>query len=163
VTEATSAIELRGVAKGFGEGRGRVQVLESVDLAIGAGEFVAIVGFSGSGKTTLLSLLAGLEQPDTGEVLVGGRRVEGAGPDRGVVFQNYSLLPWLSVYDNVALATDRVFADRPKPERDARVRHYVEMVGLLPAIDKKPLQLSGGMRQRVAVARALAADPEVDG
>jgi nitrate/nitrite transport system ATP-binding protein len=161
VTEATSAIELRGVGKGFGEGRGRVQVLESVDLAIGAGEFVAIVGFSGSGKTTLLSLLAGLEQPDTGEVLVGGRRVEGAGPDRGVVFQNYSLLPWLSVYDNVALATDRVFADRPKPERDARVRHYVEMVGLLPAIDKKPLQLSGGMRQRVAVARALAADPEV--
>jgi nitrate/nitrite transport system ATP-binding protein len=156
-----TAIEMRGVSKGYGEGQQRVEVLDSVDLSIGRGEFVAIVGFSGSGKTTLLALLAGLQRPDSGSIALNGRPITGAGPDRGVVFQNYSLLPWLSVYGNVALATDQVFARATREERDARVRRYVEMVGLLPAIDKKPLQLSGGMRQRVAVARALAADPEV--
>jgi len=156
-----ASIEMQGVSKGYGEGPARVEVLDSVNLAVAEGEFVAVVGFSGSGKTTLLSLLAGLQMPDAGRIAVGGRPVTGAGPDRGVVFQNYSLLPWLSVYGNVALATDQVFARSTRAERDARVRHYVELVGLGPAIDKKPQQLSGGMRQRVAVARALAADPQV--
>jgi len=154
-------LQLRDVSKAFGEGLDRLEVLRSVNLAVGEGEFVAIVGFSGSGKTTLLSLLAGLQLPDSGRVEMNGRSITGAGPDRGVVFQNYSLLPWLSVYQNVALATDQAFASESREERDARVRRYVEMVNLTPAIDKKPAQLSGGMRQRVAVARALAAEPEV--
>jgi len=155
------ALELRGVSKGYGSGRSRTQVLANVDLAIAEGEFVAIVGFSGSGKTTLINLLAGLADPDGGEVLKGGRPVRGPGPDRGVVFQSYSLMPWLTVIENVALAVDSVFGDRPGPERRARVDRYVAMVGLADARDKRPAQLSGGMRQRVAVARALAANPDV--
>ena len=155
------ALELRGVSKGYGSERSRTQVLANVDLAIAEGEFVAIVGFSGSGKTTLINLLAGLADPDGGEVLKGGRPVRGPGPDRGVVFQSYSLMPWLTVIENVALAVDSVFGDRPGPERRARVDRYVAMVGLADARDKRPAQLSGGMRQRVAVARALAANPDV--
>jgi len=154
---APIALELRGVAKTYGA----TQVLAGVDLAIAEGEFVAIVGFSGSGKSTLVSLLAGLIAPDAGTVLKGGEPVRGPGPDRGVVFQNYSLLPWLSVSENVALAVDHVFAGRPRAERRARIAHYVEMVGLTSAARKRPAELSGGMRQRVAVARALAANPDV--
>jgi len=158
---ATPALELRGVRKAYGSGARRTQVLEGVNLAIAEREFVAVVGFSGSGKTTLLNILAGLAVPDAGEVLKGGRPVTGPGPDRGVVFQSYSLMPWLSARENVALAVDRVLADRPKHERDACVSRYLEMVGLSAARDKRPAQLSGGMRQRVAVARALATDPDV--
>ena len=158
---SSAALELRGVHKGYGSGPGRTEVLAGLDLRIERGEFVAIVGFSGSGKTTLVSLLAGLTRADRGEVLKDGLPVTAPGPDRGIVFQSYSLMPWLSVRDNVALAVDRVFAqDNPK-QRAERVRHYVSMVGLSPAIDKSPAQLSGGMRQRVAVARALATDPDV--
>ncbi len=155
------ALELRGVTKGYGSGRARTEVLANVDLAIAEREFVAIVGFSGSGKTTLINLLAGLAEPDGGEVLKGGRAVRGPGPDRGVVFQSYSLMPWLTVIENVALAVDSVFGARPRAERRARVERYVAMVGLREARDKRPAQLSGGMRQRVAVARALAANPDV--
>jgi nitrate/nitrite transport system ATP-binding protein len=151
------ALELRTVSKGYGE----TEVLEDVNLSIADGEFVAIVGFSGSGKTTLVNLLAGLTSPDAGEVLKGGKPIAGPGPDRGVVFQSYSLMPWLSVAGNVALAVDSVYADRPANERAARVSRYVEMVGLGTARDRRPAQLSGGMRQRVAVARALAANPDV--
>ncbi len=156
-----AALELRGVGKGYGSGAARMQVLQSVDLSIAPGEFVAIVGFSGSGKSTLVNLLAGLDRPDEGEVLKGGRPVTGPGPDRGVVFQSYSLMPWLSVRENVALAVDRVFAAESRKARIERVRHYVGMVGLSAAIEKKPGELSGGMRQRVSVARALATDPDV--
>jgi nitrate/nitrite transport system ATP-binding protein len=155
------ALELRGVAKSYGSGRARTEVLAGVDLAIAEGEFVAIVGFSGSGKTTLVNLLAGLVEPDSGEVLKGGEPVRGPGPDRGVVFQSYSLMPWLTVSENVALAVEAVLGDRPKSERRERVDRYVAMVGLARARDKRPAQLSGGMRQRVAVARALAANPDV--
>jgi nitrate/nitrite transport system ATP-binding protein len=161
---AAAALELRGVHKGFGGfGRpgARTEVLHDVNLALADGEFVAIVGFSGSGKTTLVNLLAGLTEPDAGAVLKGGAPVRGPGPDRGVVFQSYSLMPWLTVNENVALAVDRVFAGRSRHERAERVAHYVAMVGLAAAGDKKPAQLSGGMRQRVAVARALSANPDV--
>jgi nitrate/nitrite transport system ATP-binding protein len=160
-TAAPAALELRGVAKGYGSGGARSEVLKDINLSIAEGEFVAIVGFSGSGKTTLVSLLAGLAQADAGEVLKRGQPVRGPGPDRGVVFQSYSLMPWLSVSENVALAVDRVFASRPTAERRARTAHYVEMVGLSAAAYKRPAELSGGMRQRVAVARALAANPDV--
>ncbi len=158
---ATAALELNNVCKGYGSGANRSEILKHLNLRVEPGEFVAIVGFSGSGKTTLVSLLAGLIGADSGEVLKNGQAITGPGPDRGIVFQSYSLMPWLSVRDNVALAVDRVFASESATERAERVKRYVSMVGLTPAIDKKPAQLSGGMRQRVSVARALATDPDV--
>jgi nitrate/nitrite transport system ATP-binding protein len=154
---AVPALELRGVSKSYGQ----TEVLKDIDLSIGEGEFVAIVGFSGSGKTTLVNLLAGLTLPDNGEVFKDGEPVRGPGPDRGVVFQSYSLMPWLTVRENVALAVDAVFPDFSRQKRAQRVARYVEMVGLAAAQAKRPAQLSGGMRQRVAVARALAANPDV--
>jgi len=156
-----SILELKSVSKSYGSGEQKVEVLSDVNLSIREGEFVAIVGFSGSGKTTLISAIAGLIPPDSGEVLFKGKRVTEPGPDRGVVFQNYSLLPWLSVESNVALAVDSVFPQWSAEQRRAHVRKYVEMVGLSHAVDRRPAELSGGMRQRVAVARALAMDPEI--
>ncbi|PTY03825.1 nitrate ABC transporter ATP-binding protein [Opitutaceae bacterium EW11] len=154
-------IELRGAAKGFGPASARSEVLAGLDLQVQEGEFLAIVGFSGSGKTTLINLLAGLHRPDTGEALFDGRSMPEAGPDRALVFQNYSLLPWLTVFGNVALAVDRVFPDWPAERRQAHVERHIAMVNLSAARDKRPRQLSGGMRQRVAVARALSMDPRV--
>ncbi len=154
-------LALQGVAKGYGEGAARTSVLRDINLEIQEGEFVAIVGFSGSGKTTLISAIAGLIAPDAGTITKNGSPIRGPGPDRGVVFQSYSLMPWLTVQGNVALAVNQVFADWPKAKRDAQVRKYVEMVGLGPAAEKRPAELSGGMRQRVAVARALAASPDI--
>jgi nitrate/nitrite transport system ATP-binding protein len=154
-------LEIRNVSKGYGEGPKRTEVLNDISLDIEEGEFVAIVGFSGSGKTTLISILAGLIEPDQGEVLLKGEPIDGPGPERGLVFQSYSLMPWLSVQGNVALAVDEVFSKESKAERKARTRKYVDMVGLTAAIDRRPAELSGGMRQRVAVARALAMSPEV--
>jgi nitrate/nitrite transport system ATP-binding protein len=153
-------LELRKVSKAYGTGPARTEVLKDLDLAIEEGEFVAIVGFSGSGKTTLMSLIAGLIKPDQGEVLMRGKPVTGAGPDRGIVFQSYSLLPWLTVRENVGLGIDTVHGKLPAAEREKKIRFYVEMVNLSPAIDKRPSELSGGMRQRVSVARALALNPE---
>ena len=150
-------LELKGLSKSYGSGAGKVEVLADINLSIEEGEFVAIVGFSGSGKTTLISAIAGLTKADSGEVLLKGKSISGPATDRGVVFQSYSLMPWLSVYGNVALAVDAVMTAQPKAERDKRTRHYIDMVGLTPAIDRKPAELSGDMRQRVAVARALAA------
>ncbi|WP_129647285.1 ABC transporter ATP-binding protein [Peristeroidobacter agariperforans] len=156
-----SFLQLKGVAKNYGSGEQQAEVLSDVNLSIAEGEFVAIVGFSGSGKTTLISTIAGLIQPDAGEVLFQGRPVSGPAPDRGVVFQNYSLLPLLTVQSNVALAVDSVFPKWSAEQRHAHVRKYIEMVGLTHAVDRRPAELSGGMRQRVAVARALAMDPKV--
>lgn len=157
----TVALELKGVGKGYGTGARRTEVLNDINLRIVEGEFVAIVGFSGSGKTTLISLMAGLLDADVGDLLCNGKTIEGPGPDRGVVFQNYSLMPWMTVRQNVALAVDQVFKDAPKAERAARVEKYIAMVNLTPAMDKRPAELSGGMRQRVSVARALAASPDI--
>src|SRR5688572_29290063 len=158
--ESRVCLELRGVSKGYGA-NGRTLVLEDIDVRISEGEFVAIVGFSGTGKTTLVSLMAGLTLADRGEVLLRGVPVSDPGPDRGVVFQSYALMPWMTVRQNVALAVDQVFGGRPRRWRDERVDHYVAMVGLEPASGKRPAELSGGMRQRVAVARALAGDPDI--
>jgi nitrate/nitrite transport system ATP-binding protein len=154
-------LELRGVAKGYGPPERRTEVLADVNLRVAQGEFVAIVGRSGSGKTTLVSLAAGLVSPDQGAVFVNGCEVSGPGPDRGVVFQNYSLLPWLTVLENVQLGVDQVHADWPPDQRRNWAKKYVALVNLAAACDKLPRELSGGMRQRVAVARALAANPEV--
>ena len=154
-------LELKGVSKYYGAGAQRTEVLKDINLQIKEGEFVAIVGFSGSGKTTLISLMAGLIQADEGSMLVGGKPIEGPGPDRGVVFQSYSLMPWMTVRQNVALAVDQVFKNESRAERKARVEKYVNMVNLTPALYKRPAELSGGMRQRVSVARALSASPEI--
>ena len=161
MTKPTPILELKSVSKSYVSGDTRTEVLRNVSLSVAQGEFVAIVGFSGSGKTTLISLISGLEPPDSGDVLFKGKAVTEPGPERGVVFQNYSLMPWLSVSDNVALAVDSVFEKESAEQRRERIRKYVTMVGLGHAADRKPAELSGGMRQRVAVARALAMDPEV--
>ena len=160
-TAGALSFELQGVGKSYGTGAGATPVLKDINLKIKDGEFVAIVGFSGSGKTTLISLMAGLLAADEGVILRRNREINGPGPDRGVVFQSYSLMPWMTVRQNVALAVDQVFKDSPKAERAARVEKYVAMVNLTPAMDKRPAELSGGMRQRVAVARALSASPDV--
>lgn len=160
-TKSRALLELKNVSKSFGTGPTQTEVLRSVDLSIRQGEFVAIVGFSGSGKSTLVSLLSGLLAPDRGEVVFKGIKNPVPGPDRGVVFQNYSLLPWLSVYENIRLSVDQVFSRESARDRDRRVRRYVDMVSLTPALGKKPRELSGGMRQRVSLARTLAMDPDV--
>jgi nitrate/nitrite transport system ATP-binding protein len=154
-------LELKKACKSYAQGAQRLEVLRDIDLAIEEGEFVALVGFSGTGKTTLVSLLAGLTAPDSGQVLFRGKPVTGASPERAVVFQSYSLMPWLSVTGNVRLAVDAVHGTKPAAERSALVARYVKMVGLSHAADRRPSELSGGMRQRVAVARALAMEPEL--
>ncbi len=154
-------LELRGLCKSFGTGSARSAVLRDIHLEIEKGEFVAIVGASGAGKTTLISMIAGLTTPDAGSISLNGRPVTRPGPERGVVFQNYSLLPWMSVYENVALAVDQVFPDWTRSKKREHTEKYIAMVNLTPARDKRPGQLSGGMRQRVSVARALAMNPEI--
>ena len=154
-------LEISGLSKSYGDGAARTEVLHDVNLSIEAGEFVAIVGFSGSGKTTLISTIAGLLTPDSGEIRLRGERVTAAGPDRGVVFQSYSLMPWLTVEGNIALAVDAVYPRWTKQQRREHVAKHIELVGLAHAARRRPAQLSGGMRQRVAVARALATNPEI--
>ncbi|MCB1474857.1 MAG: ABC transporter ATP-binding protein [Rhodobiaceae bacterium] len=156
-----SILEISGLSKSYGEGLTRTDVLDDINLKVAEGEFIAIVGFSGSGKTTLISALAGLIKPEEGGVIFRGKEIDGPSPERGVVFQSYSLMPWLTVRGNVALAVDTVFSGKPKAEREAIVSKYIDMVGLSHARDRRPAELSGGMRQRVAVARALAMQPEV--
>ncbi|MCP8884309.1 ABC transporter ATP-binding protein [Devosia sp. XJ19-1] len=154
-------IQLSGISKHFGEGAKRVDILDNINLDVEDGEFVAILGFSGAGKTTLISLMAGLSEPDRGGVIYRGREIDGPGPERGVVFQSYSLMPWLSVAGNVDLAVNAVHKTKPRAERIALRQRYIDMVGLGHATDRRPAELSGGMRQRVAVARALAMQPDV--
>src|SRR5215831_16783709 len=154
-------LALEGVSKGYGKGSSHSNVLSNINLNVSKGEFLAIVGFSGTGKSTLISTMAGLVAPDAGTISLNGKSIHSAGHERGVVFQNYSLMPWLSVYGNVALAVDAVFPQLSAVDRAAHTRKYIDMVGLTHAIDRRPAALSGGMRQRVAVARALAMQPEV--
>lgn len=150
-------LTLKGVTKAYPG----TPVLNGIDLEVAEGEFVAILGFSGTGKTTLISLIAGLIEPDAGEIAIRGRPVDGPGRDTSLVFQSYSLFPWLTVEGNVALAVDALHKDKSKEERAALVRDKIALVGLSHASDRKPAELSGGMRQRVAVARALAMTPEI--
>jgi nitrate/nitrite transport system ATP-binding protein len=150
-------LELNHVSKAFGG----PPVLHDVNLTIERGEFVAIVGYSGSGKTTLISLIAGLLKPDRGTVKLNDLEITEPGPDRGVVFQNYSLLPWLTVFENIMVAVEQVFPNYSPERKRQHVEKYIDMVNLTKAREKKPAQLSGGMRQRVSVARALAMDPQI--
>lgn len=153
-------LELIGVCKGYGQGQQRSEVLRDIDLHVEEGEFVSIVGYSGTGKTTLVSLLAGLRLADRGEVKWKGAAVYRPSPERGVIFQNYSLLPWLSVLDNVLFAVQQVFPSWPVSRQRTHCEKYISMVSLSHAIHKKPSELSGGMKQRVSLARTLAMQPE---
>jgi nitrate/nitrite transport system ATP-binding protein len=154
-------LEVRGLRKAYVTPRGTTDVLGGVDLTLDEGEFVAVVGYSGAGKTTLVSLIAGLLEPDAGTIVLDGAPVREPGPERGVVFQQYSLLPWMTVHENVALAVDAVNPGLDAAARRRLTEEFVALVNLAPATWKRPRELSGGMRQRVAVARGLAMRPKV--
>lgn len=154
-------LELSGIHKTYGRAHERNTVLRDVNLTIHEGDFVSIIGYSGTGKSTLINLIAGLLQPTTGKAMMDGKTIDGPGPERGIVFQNYSLLPWLTVTENVALAVDQIFPNLTAKERADRTAEYIAMVKLTPASGKLPRELSGGMRQRVSVARTLAVNPRI--
>tara|TARA_R110002110_G_scaffold139666_2_gene326368 strand:+ start:2910 stop:4598 length:1689 start_codon:yes stop_codon:yes gene_type:complete len=156
-----SILSIKNVNKGFGVGTHRAEILKDINLDVKKGEFLAILGFSGTGKSTLMNLVAGLETPDSGSLTFKGAPITEPGPERGLIFQSYSLMPWLTVGGNVGLAVDAVFPKLSKAARQEKIDHYVSMVGLSQAISRRPSELSGGMRQRVAVARALAMNPEM--
>lgn len=155
-------IDLQGVGQVFDTARGLFVALRDIDLRIAKGEFIALIGHSGCGKSTLLNLIAGLTRPSSGVLLCDGREIAGPGPERAVVFQNHSLLPWLSCFDNVHLAVQRVFGDREnRAQLRARTEAALALVGLTHAAHKYPAEISGGMKQRVGIARALAMEPKV--
>ena len=156
-----SYLKLYNISKGYTNEAIFTSVLKDINLEVKEGEFLAIVGFTGSGKTTLISLIAGLIEADSGELTLKNEAIKEPGRDRGVVFQNYSLLPWLTVFGNIAVAVKEVFPKWTKAQRKEHCLKFINMVGLGAAHTKYPSELSGGMRQRVSVARALAMDPEI--
>ena len=158
----TKFIEIQGVEQTFKTAKGRFPALRNIDLSIAKGEFVALIGHSGCGKSTLLNLIAGLATPTTGALLCANKEIRGPGPERAVVFQNHSLLPWLTCFDNVHLAVERVFGAREsKAQLKARTDAALALVGLSHAAQKRPGEISGGMKQRVGIARALSMEPQV--
>ncbi|NBU74578.1 MAG: ABC transporter ATP-binding protein [Planctomycetes bacterium] len=155
-------IQIQGVEQTFKTNKGLFPALRDIDLDIAKGEFVALIGHSGCGKSTLLNLIAGLTTPTAGVLLCANREIAGPGPERAVVFQNHSLLPWLTCFDNVHLGIERVFGKTEnKAKLKARTDAALDMVGLTHAAQKRPGEISGGMKQRVGIARALALEPKV--
>ncbi|MES1986847.1 MAG: ABC transporter ATP-binding protein, partial [Pseudomonadota bacterium] len=159
-------VQLENVDMTFSTKKGDFNALKNINLSIKEGEFISIIGHSGCGKSTVLNLIAGLTQPTEGLLFCAGRNIAGPGPERAVVFQNHSLLPWLSCYENVYLAVERVFGSsadesESKAQLKARTDAALELVGLTHATDKRPNEISGGMKQRVGIARALAMEPKV--
>jgi nitrate/nitrite transport system ATP-binding protein len=155
-------LKIDHVDKIFTNGSSQTEVLKEITLSVEQGEYVSIIGHSGCGKSTLLNIVAGLTPATTGGILLEDREVNDPGPDRAVVFQNHSLLPWLTVYDNVKLAVDKVFTGRKtRADRHAWTIHNLELVQMAHARDKRPSEISGGMKQRVGIARALAMEPKV--
>jgi nitrate/nitrite transport system ATP-binding protein len=154
-------LEFRDVGQVFHTRRGPFEALRDINLQVRQGEFLCVIGHSGCGKSTLLNMVSGFLQPSSGAVTLQGTPIERPGPDRMVVFQNYSLLPWLTVWQNVEMAVKAARPELAAPSRREVVTHHLEMVGLMEARTKRPGQLSGGMRQRVAIARALAVSPAV--
>ena len=155
-------IEIQGVEQTFKTKKGPFCALQNINLTVARGEFVALIGHSGCGKSTLLNLIAGLTVPTQGSLLCANREIAGPGPERAVVFQNHSLLPWLTCFENVYLAVERVFAaTENKAQLKARTDAALAMVGLTPAAQKRPGEISGGMKQRVGIARALSMEPKV--
>ncbi|KRE05937.1 nitrate ABC transporter ATP-binding protein [Bosea sp. Root381] len=155
-------LKIDHVDKRFRRGSASTEVLKDISLVIDKGEFVSIIGHSGCGKSTLLNIIAGLTPATTGGILLEGKEVNSPGPDRAVVFQNHSLLPWLSVYDNVALAVNKVFGrSKSRAERHDWIMHNLDLVQMGHAKDKRPAEISGGMKQRVGIARGLAMEPKI--
>lgn len=152
-------LEVRDISKVYSKNGTSNVIFENLSLTVYENEFVAILGHSGSGKSTLLRLIAGLEPPTSGKIYLGNHAISGPGKERMMIFQNYALLPWLSVYGNIKLAVDEVFPKKSKKEKDELIKSYIRMVHLENAIHKKPNELSGGMKQRVGIARALAVQP----
>ena len=155
-------IELQGISQSFKTAKGPFLALDNIDLRIAKGDFVALIGHSGCGKSTLLNLIAGLTTPTTGVLLCANREIQGPSPERAVVFQNHSLLPWLTCYENVHLAVERVFSQTEnRAQLQERTDAALALVGLTHARDKRPGEISGGMKQRVGIARALSMEPQV--
>ena len=155
-------IHIHNVEMTFATKKGRFHALREIDLTVEQGEFVTLIGHSGCGKSTLLNLIAGLTQPTAGTLICDNREIAAPGPERAVVFQNHSLLPWLSCFGNVHLAVERVFgATETKAQLDARTKAALDLVGMGHATAKRPHEISGGMKQRVGIARALAMEPKV--
>jgi len=154
-------VSIQGVSKVYPTPKGPYTVLQDVNLSVNEGEFICVIGHSGCGKSTLLNMVSGFAQPTEGTVTVGRKQVTKPGPDRMVVFQNYALLPWLTVFENVYLAVDAVDPNKMEAEKRDIVKRNLAMVGLTEAMEKKPTQISGGMKQRVSIARALSITPEV--
>src|SRR5215208_7469395 len=155
-------LKLDHIDKVFTRGAATTEVLKDINLTIEKGEYVSIIGHSGCGKSTMLNIVAGLTGATMGCVLLENREVNSPGPDRAVVFQNHSLLPWLTVYENVRLGVEKVFASsKSRAERDAWTMHNLNLVQMAHAKDKRPAEISGGMKQRVGIARALAMEPKV--
>ncbi len=158
----TKYIEIQGVEQTFKTQKGLFPALRDINLTVAKGEFVALIGHSGCGKSTLLNLIAGLTRPTHGTLLCANREIAGPGPERAVVFQNHSLLPWLTCFENVYLAVERVFsATENRTQLRARTDAALALVGLTPAAQKRPGEISGGMKQRVGIARALSMEPKV--
>jgi nitrate/nitrite transport system ATP-binding protein len=154
-------LSLQGVSKSFQRGNMNTEVLKGVSLDVDKGEYISLIGHSGCGKSTLLNIIAGLTPASSGTVLLEDKHVQGPGPDKAVVFQNHSLLPWLTVFENVRLAVDKVWAQESKSKRVERVIDNLNLVQMAHAKDKRPAELSGGMKQRVGIARALAMQPKI--
>ena len=158
----TKYIEIHGVEQAFKTPKGRFVALRDVNLNVAKGEFITLIGHSGCGKSTLLNLIAGLTTPTQGALLCANKEIKGPGPERAVVFQNHSLLPWLTCFENVYLAVERVFAaTESKAQLRQRTDAALALVGLTPAAQKRPGEISGGMKQRVGIARALSMEPKV--
>ena len=157
---STKFIEIQGVEQTFKTAKGLFPALRDINLTIAKGEFVALIGHSGCGKSTLLNLIAGLTTPTNGALLCANKEIKGPGPERAVVFQNHSLLPWLTCFDNIYLAVERVFGGKESKEQlKQRVADALALVGMSHATHKRPHEISGGMKQRVGIARALAMSP----
>ena len=154
-------LDLQHIDMTFSTPKGDFNALKDVNLQVKQGEFIALIGHSGCGKSTVLNVVAGLLDATNGVALLKNREISGPGPNRAVVFQNHSLLPWLTVYENVKLAVDKVMADKPKAERREWILHNLKLVHMDHAADKRPGEISGGMKQRVGIARALAMQPDV--
>jgi len=162
MNNASKYIEIQGVEQTFKTKKGSFPALRDINLTVAKGEFVTLIGHSGCGKSTLLNLIAGLTMPTNGVLLCADREIAGPGPERAVVFQNHSLLPWLTCFENIYLAVERVFGSKEtKAQLKARTEEALALVGLTPAASKRPGEISGGMKQRVGIARALCMEPKV--
>ena len=156
-----TSVEVNNVSVSFKTAKGIYTAVKDITLTVKKGEIISLIGHSGCGKSTLMGTISGMVKPTAGEVLVNGKKVSSRGPDRGIVFQNYSLLPWLTVYKNIFVAVDSALKDKTAVEKKELVEHNLKMVNLWEHKDKLPGQLSGGMKQRVAIARAFSINPKV--